>query len=158
VDLRFESNYPPVDTLEKLIRHCTWANLAWIERLGELPDQERLHQLMSHVLLSQQVWFQRIAEEALDRDIWRVLSGTDMRTLHERHAQLYKQLQQHDQWKRVSYQRFTGEQYESAVSDILLHLCLHGMHHRGQMARYAGERRIPVPNTDFVNFCIINRV
>jgi uncharacterized damage-inducible protein DinB len=47
-----------------------------------------------------------------------------------------------------------GEQYQSPISDILLHLTLHGAHHRGQMATYASDAGKSPINTDYVQYCL----
>jgi uncharacterized damage-inducible protein DinB len=148
-----------VTSLNRLVDHCTWANEQWITRLFQAtPTESRLHQLMSHVLLSEQVWFQRVAGEPLDTDIWRPLKSDEMRDLHNRNTTIYRDLVDGDLRRDIEYTRFTGEHYCSPVSDIVLHLCLHGMHHRGQMARTASELKVARPNTDFINYCIVNRL
>ena len=145
------------DYLRRLVDHGHWANERWMTQLdNQLLSDERLRQLMSHILLSEQVWFQRISGAPLDREIWRTLGTSEMQALHARNRVTYEDLLGHARDRRIAYERFTGERYASTVSDILLHLCLHGMHHRGQMARHASERQLPAPNTDFLNYCIVN--
>jgi hypothetical protein len=58
----------------------------------------------------------------------------------------------------IAYKRFTGEEYQSPVADILLHLALHGAHHRGQMATYVSSKGAKPFNTDFVQFCLLHGV
>jgi uncharacterized damage-inducible protein DinB len=149
---------PRTNHLASLVDHAVWANHEWIVRLERQATEARLYELMSHILLSEQVWFQRIRGEPLDREIWRTLNPAEMSGLHERNRGVYDQLLSSDLHRQIAYQRFTGEHYESPVSDIVLHLCLHGAHHRGQMARYASEQKIAAPNVDFINYCIVHRV
>jgi DinB family protein len=51
-----------------------------------------------------------------------------------------------------------GEEYQSPVSDILLHLSLHGTHHRGQMATYVSGKGAKPINTDYIQYCLSNRL
>jgi uncharacterized damage-inducible protein DinB len=54
--------------------------------------------------------------------------------------------------------RFTGEKYRSPISDILVHLSHHGAHHRGQMAMHISAEGVTPINTDFIQFCLVNRL
>ena len=145
--------------LAKLVQHCTWANQVWIDLIAEANADSRdeyLSRRISHILLGEQAWFQRIMRQEVDRDIWRVMAVDEMRRHHQLHVQHYAAFLAGDIQQIVEYRRFTGEEYRSSVGDILLHLCSHGMHHRGQMATHASHNGLAVPNTDFINFCIVN--
>ena len=98
---------------------------------------------VSHILLGEQAWFQRIAGETLDRDIWRAMSIAQLREMHQTHERTYERLLGSDLDRIVSYQRFTGEKYQSSVSDIVLHLVTHGAHHRGQVAAHVAANGRP---------------
>jgi uncharacterized damage-inducible protein DinB len=146
--------------LAKLVQHCSWANQVWIDLIAQAtPDSrdEYLSRMISHVLLGEQAWFQRIMRQELDRDIWRVMPVAEMRERHQLHTQHYATLLAGELQQPVEYRRFTGEEYRSSIGDILLHLCTHGMHHRGQMAAHASKNGLALPNTDFINFCIVNK-
>lgn len=145
--------------LEKLVRHCIWANQTWTTAIeNDVPDDPYLMRLMSHVLLAEQIWFQRIRSEATDPNVWNVLPLVDIQTIQARHVALYAAIVDGDLERIVAYQRFTGERYRSSVADILLHLCTHGAHHRGQMASYtSGLGRTP-PNADFIHFCMAHQL
>jgi uncharacterized damage-inducible protein DinB len=109
---------------------------------------------LSHILRGERVWLQRVTGEAPSPDLWSPLSPTDVETLQARHTTAFAGLLAGDLDRVVAYQRFTGERYQSSVADILMHLCTHGAHHRGQMATYASGRALVAPNVDFINFCI----
>ena len=74
------------------------------------------------------------------------------------HRRTITRLLGEDLGRIVSYRRFTGEAYQSPVRDILLHLVLHGGHHRGQMATHVSGRGLRPINTDFIQFCLIHRL
>jgi uncharacterized damage-inducible protein DinB len=145
--------------LGKLVQHCNWANQAWIDLIAQATADARdeyLSRMISHVLLGEQAWFQRIMRQEIDRNIWRVMPVDEMRQRHQLHVQHYAALLGGDVQRIVEYRRFTGEEYRSSIGDILLHLCTHGMHHRGQMAAHASKQGLAKPSTDFINFCIVN--
>ena len=75
-----------------------------------------------------------------------------------RHAALYRELLVGNLDRVISYKRFTDEVYQSPVSDILLHLTLHGAHHRGQMATCVSKQGKPPINTDFIQCCLLHGV
>jgi uncharacterized damage-inducible protein DinB len=145
--------------LAKLVGHTIWANDAWIRFIeAHCPDDTAIRERISHVLLGERVWFQRIAGEQPDRDIWTVMSVAALHTMQEAHRATYMRLLSGDTARSVTYRRFTGEAYRSPVSDILMHLGVHGAHHRGQLATLASARGLKPVNTDFVQFCLTHRV
>lgn len=140
--------------LDKLIEHCIWANGKWNEYLsGELSDDAYLSRMISHVILSEQAWFQRIKAQEVDKDIWRTLPSNDLSKLYEKHKKVYHNLLKGDIDRLISYRRFNGDEGRATVSDILSHLCTHSAHHRGQMASYVSGKGLDVPNTDFIHHC-----
>ena len=145
--------------LWKLIHHCTWANEVWIRFIRDnCPDDEYLLKRMSHVLLGEQAWFQRMSGEEPDRDIWRVMTIPEPWVVLDRHRSFYHDVLSGSVDRVIAFKRFTGEEYQSSVSDILLHLCLHGTHRRGQMATYVSSKGMKPIDADFVQFCIVNRL
>jgi len=140
-------------TLSTLVRHTVWANAKWIALLGGCPaPPAELLRIMSHVLLGEQAWFQRLAEDTPDRDIWRTLSPGALLDMHAQHARRYRALLDADLDRIVEFVRFTGEHGRSSVRDILVHLALHGAHHRGQLAARATAYGLSFPNTDLIAF------
>jgi uncharacterized damage-inducible protein DinB len=143
--------------LSKLIRHCNWANEAWIDFIGrKCPTDEYLLQRMSHILLGEQAWFQRLDGADPDPSLWNLMTIPQLRDKQKEHQQIYARVLNGDLNRVVGYTRFTGERYQSPVADILVHLALHGTHHRGQMAINASGKGLKPINTDFIQFCLLN--
>ena len=148
-----------MDYLERLVRHSIWANESWIAFIAEkLAADEYLLKRMSHILLGEQAWFQRIRGEVPDRQIWRTFDVDALKVLQKHHRSIYEELLLGELDRVIDYQRFTGEKYQSPVSDILLHLSLHGAHHRGQMATHASSAGVSPINTDFIQFCLTQKL
>lgn len=143
-----------MDNLKKLIKHCIWANNSWIQFLSGInSDAEYLNNMMSHILLSEQAWFQRISAVKVDREIWNTLSIKELEELHQRHTKTFDEFLDQNLNKVINYRRFNGEAQSAEVSDILLHLCTHGAHHRGQMASFASNQGMEVIKTDYIHYC-----
>lgn len=58
----------------------------------------------------------------------------------------------------IHFRRATGEEYHGTVADIICHLVTHGYHHRGQLAAHFARRGVDYPNTDYIDFLIVNRL
>jgi hypothetical protein len=110
-----------------------------------------LPKLVAHSEWANKVWRGFIAESAPSDDWLRQRISHIM--LGERADLLTRDLTQ-----MIAFQRFTGEKYESPIADILLHLILHGSHHRGQMATHASAAGLRAINTDYVEYCRIHRL
>jgi uncharacterized damage-inducible protein DinB len=144
-----------MSTLDKLIDHCNWANSEWISYAAQLfPADDFVLVRLSHILLGERAWFQRIDGTAVDRNVWHTMTIPALREVHARHAAQYRELLAGDLERVVAYKRFTGEEYQSPVSEILLHLTLHGAHHRGQIATYVSNQGKQPINTDFIQYCL----
>jgi len=149
----------PTHGLKRLTEYSCWANEAWINFIEKAdPADEFLVTRMSHILLGEDAWFQRIAGVGVDRNVWSVLTFDQMRKRLAQHHDMYESLLRSDLSRVVDYVRFTGERYRSPVSDILAHLSHHGAHHRGQMATHISARGVTPINTDFIQFCLVNRL
>ena len=143
--------------LSKLVRHCNWSNEAWIDFIANNcpTDEFQLHRI-SHILLGEHAWFQRVNGEEPDPDIWQLMTIPQLREKQRHHEKTYANIIRGDLARIVTYTRFTGERYQSPVTDILLHLTLHGTHHRGQMATDASAKGLKPINTDFIQFCLLH--
>lgn len=143
--------------LSKFVRHCLWANAAWIEFVGaNLMADDYAVRRISHILLGERAWFQRIAGVDPDPEIWLALSLDALREVQAVHERTYNEYLRGDLERIVSFTRFTGERYASPVGDILTHLVTHGAHHRGQLVAHVATLGGVVPNTDFIQFCLTN--
>ena len=137
--------------------HCVWANRTWLCFVADqAPSDEWLRRRLSHILLGERAWFQRIRGEEPGREIWSLLTIPQLEDLSAAHEQIFTGLLDGDVGRVVPFQRFTGERYQSPVGDILLHLTLHGAHHRGQMAAYASAAGIAPVNTDLIEYCRVH--
>jgi uncharacterized damage-inducible protein DinB len=139
--------------LAGVVSHCRWANRAWLEFIAGTPSSDEwLWQRLSHILLGERAWFQRIHGDAPDRQIWTRLPHPELERLADAHDRLYAECLAGDLARVIAFQRFTGEKGQLPIADILTHLVLHGAHHRGQMATHASALGLTPINTDFVRY------
>lgn len=118
------------------------------------PYDARAVTLVSHILLGERAWFDRMDQREPNRAIWRPLPVEVQREMQRVHEWRYEGLLAVDPDTPIEYQRFTGERYISSIADILRHLVTHGAHHRGQLAAHVSSRGVAPINTDFLRYCM----
>ena len=145
--------------LLRLVEQSVWANRQWIEFVYSQPDQEtRPHELLCHIIVSDRIWFERIANEQKTKTSFPVLTKDELLRSLEENRQTYQKLIATRLEDDIHFKRGSGEEYHARVADIIHQLITHGYHHRGQLAAYYARKAVPYPNTDHINFLIVNRL
>jgi uncharacterized damage-inducible protein DinB len=145
------------DYLERLFRHMAWADTHALEALRKAADASGLaHAELAHVLGTEHVWLARLEGHPATVAVWPTLSIDDCAALaQETNAGFSAFLEREDDItleRNVHYRNSAGRDFDSKVSDILLHVALHGSYHRGKVAaalRGAGAEPAP---TDYIGF------
>src|SRR4026207_1508336 len=108
-----------MDQLSKLVAHCTWANRAWLQFVvDKAPSDDWLRRRLSHIMLGARAWFQRIHGQEPGRDIWALLPVLQLEQWSGERGRIFAGLLDGESARVVSFQRFTGERYQSPVADI----------------------------------------
>jgi uncharacterized damage-inducible protein DinB len=141
--------------LSRLVAHLGWADNLVLESLRPDADAGAL-ELFGHILGAEAVWLSRVKGEKPDVPVWPSIGLDECAALAERTreeiAAFVARLTPADLARPVSYVNSAGRQFTSTVEDILLHICLHGAYHRGQIARalrQAGQKPNP---TDYIAY------
>lgn len=144
-----------METIIKMYQHLDWANLRIFETLktiGNLNSEAK--RLFSHILLAEEVWLHRI--KGLDSNpqaIWTELSLEECSSLMEKNKQGYsKLLAGLFETDVIVYKNSNGQEFSTAVKDILTHVALHGQYHRGQINRLLREEGSEPVNVDYITF------
>ena len=144
------------DALEKLVRHANWANLTLVDFLiAAKIDDPAILKLVCHIGHGETAWFQRIYAQPVNPDVFRIVPLAELRALFAELETLYAEQLRSDLSRVLAYKRFNGDEHASSVGDILMHVCTHGFHHRGQIASLLSKLGKKMPNLDFINFCRI---
>lgn len=143
--------------LTQLIAHLAWADdrvLAALRSATE-PDPSCL-EVFAHVLAAEHVWLARLQGKSPRHPVWPALSLEECAGLvqaNQRELTAYvAALGPSDLTRGITYKNSAGQEFTSILEDILLHVCLHGSYHRGQIAwalRRGGG--VPMP-TDYIAF------
>ena len=144
--------------LRRLFAHLEWADRRTLEALrrAEVPPPRAI-ELLAHVLGSEHNWLSRIEQRPPSAPVWPTPTVDDCeRLMHETHADWERFLAactDADLERMVHYANSAGAEFDSRISDILLHVCLHGANHRGQVSallRAAGAEPLPGDYIAFV--------
>ena len=143
--------------IRKLVDHLKWADAATLRSLRDAPNPgERALQLYAHIVGAEAVWLARIAERSPDIAVWPALSLEEAATLAEHNARelerLAASLGPDDLGRAIAYRNSAGKAFRSTLEDILLHVCLHGTYHRGQIAMLIRDGQGDPAPTDYIAF------
>ena len=144
-----------VSHLERLFAYDHWANR---EVLASLQKAEkplgRSIQLLAHIVSAQRLWFERLTAHPQTLPVWPNLTLAEC---EGEAADLYRQFQRYLQQRddaalseNVTYTNSAGQSYTSKVEDILMHVIMHSVYHRGQIAAEMRATGFPPASTDFI--------
>lgn len=151
---------PPAEAssdAQTLLQYTHWANGRVLDTLRSADVvPERILELMSHLLRTQDVWYGRVADTThADLDFWAVDDLTTCAERAENSMERWRSLVA-DRTDRldqpVLYTNSSGTAFETPLHDILRHVVNHGTHHRAQIALLLREAGIPPPATDYIFF------
>jgi uncharacterized damage-inducible protein DinB len=141
--------------LTRLIDHLVWADRRAAAALESLPDGDANALLLyAHVVGAEAVWIARITGDAVP-SAWEPLDLDECRGAADRcHQQLRALLNDPRRTtdERIHYVNSRGEAFDNSVDEILHHVVMHGMYHRGQimlLARAGGGTPLA---TDFIAY------
>ncbi|WP_316811715.1 DinB family protein [Pedobacter heparinus] len=142
--------------LERLCRYNNWANASLLDTLMTNSDtiSESCMLLFSHIVNAQTIWFKRINGIAPGVSVWQMNDLETCKVLLEQSANALSEITsgEIENTPIIKYTISTGQHYETAVSDILLHVFNHGTYHRAQIAKEMKLQNIKPINTDYINF------
>lgn len=140
---------------DKLFEFNEWANNKLVSSLkNQNITDENVLRLLSHLIISEQVWLQRLAgTESKGKNIWQVLTLSECETIMFENQKKFKVLiDQTDLSGNIIYKNSKGIEYTNSTSDILIHVLFHATYHRGQIAKEVRMlNKVPVL-TDYIAF------
>lgn len=141
--------------LNQMLAHLEWADERTTRSLlqAEQPPEEAL-KLFSHVLGAEERWLSRMEARDPQLEVWPELDAhACARQAAENAAKLRQFVQNLPEGgleRVVHYTVSNGTSFATRVDDILIHMCLHGAYHRGQVALLLRRNgNVPIP-TDYI--------
>jgi uncharacterized damage-inducible protein DinB len=141
--------------LVRLLRYDIWANGETVESLRQGPPPARSLKWMGHIVAAEYLWLARLRQEPARLSVWPDLPVEECAAcLGELSGMWHEYLANAGPRRlaeQVAYTNSKGEEWTSAVEDILTHVTIHSAYHRGQIAsdlRAAGQTPA---YTDFIH-------
>ncbi len=146
-----------LEYFKRLYAHARWADARTLHAIvASEHAPARALEIFAHVLAAEHVWLSRIRGTAPRVAVSPALSIAECDTLmqenHSGYAALLDELDAAGLERPVTARHSSGQEFTSAVRDILTQVAMHAAYHRGQVAalvRAAGDEPQP---TDFIAF------
>jgi uncharacterized damage-inducible protein DinB len=143
--------------LQRLFEHMAWADAKAVAAVQKAKGASKLaHSELAHVLGCEHVWLTRLEQRPATVAVWPSLSVDECVALAEENREKFAVFLEHQDAesleRTVHYRNSAGAEFDTKVSDILLHVALHGSYHRGKVAAaLRGDGAEPAP-TDYIGF------
>lgn len=141
-----------MDMLNHIFDHQAWADLRTLASLRAPGVPPKVLRLFAHIIAAETIWADRIAGIPQSSEVW---PDFDVEVLEKSVQTLTKRFRdfcRSDTSRMVHYTNSDGHQFSTSVSDILVHVALHGAYHRGQIAQLIREADFEPAPTDYIEF------
>jgi uncharacterized damage-inducible protein DinB len=146
-------------TLLRLFDHLAWADARALSAIETLPEAsaERVQaaRLYAHHAAAAHVWLARLEGRAAEHPVWPDLALEAARDLAAQSIAGLRGLAAGDTGalgREIEYRTTTGQVYRNSLGDVLTHVGLHAMYHRGQIAMLVRQGGGTPAATDFIVF------
>lgn len=145
--------------LLRMLEHMYWADrrtLAGLQK-GGAADAGRALKLIGHVIAAEAVWLARLQDEDWTRvQIWPEWSldecAARQNKIEEGYRAFFDSIPDDRLESTIDYRNSKGDRFQTAISDVLMHVAMHGTWHRGQIAMNVRDAGGEPVNSDFVTF------
>ena len=140
----------------QLFDYDHWGNQAALASLSSLAGSaEKPLKVFGHVLGAQHVWRARFDNpNPPNAKPWPALTQEECRSVidevHQRWVELLDQLSDDKLDQNLVYHTTHGAKFETPIRDVLTHLLMHSVYHRGQVAAAVREGVGKPALTDYV--------
>jgi uncharacterized damage-inducible protein DinB len=142
-----------ISFLGRLIDHLEWANTRVVEGLRSSPGSDpRALEYFAHIVGCEHRWLTRIGGREPAHAIWPTLSVEQCAELARVNVAELRSALHDDLTREIAYRNSAGIAFVTPLEDILTHVVLHGMYHRGQVSllvRQGGGEPVP---SDFISY------
>lgn len=146
-----------IEHLRELFIYNDWANRRIITHLKSSPSLQA-HKLLAHIIVTEGEYFERLhGKDSTGFDFWQELPLEELSKLAHENAEKYeKLLNEFDDeglGQIVKYRTSEGVAVQNTFREVLTHVLLHSMNHRGQVnAAIRADHFTPI-STDYIIYC-----
>lgn len=146
-----------LEHLRELFQYNDWANRRLVRSLKESGCEKAITYL-SHVLITEKEYFERLyGKDSTGFDFWQELSIEELSDLARETAQLYEKLldkfDDEGLGQIIFYCTSKGKEVKNDFREILTHVLLHSMNHRGQILTILRQEGFEPPVLDYIIYC-----
>ena len=140
-----------------------WANRKLLQTVLLLPDKTEALRLFSHLISSQDKWYNRVTGKENDGDLKWYGDVFSEHEIEKRWKESYKKwfllLASTTEERLEDYVYFLrqadGKRMKVKLRDIIFQLNCHSIHHRAQINKIISAQGLPVPVTDYIFTAIL---
>jgi uncharacterized damage-inducible protein DinB len=146
-----------LETFRRMWDHAAWADGLLLSELEAMhPPPALAWREYAHVLGAESVWLDRLLHRPTRYAVWPELSIAEASSLaaslRAEYSAYVAALSADTLDEQVSYVNTAGQSFATPVSDILLHVALHGQYHRGKINLLFRQAHLPPAPTDYIAF------
>ena len=130
-----------MDLMRHFARQFTyddWANRETLASLRAPAPPASLVKTMAHIVAAESLWLTRVRNEPPALPVWPDMSLVQLEphlaSLARGWQGFLTGLAASDLSRPIAYKNSQGEEWVSALSDVMAHVVLHSSYHRGQIA------------------------
>jgi uncharacterized damage-inducible protein DinB len=151
------------DAIVRLLAHMEWADEQVYARCHDAhAEVEVAHlteavRLYAHVVACEKLWYLRLQkQDSRVQKVWPTMSLDACAKLGRESVAAFKSyidgLADADLATPIPYVNSQGSPFTNTIGDILIHVMIHGAHHRGQIATTLRRVGIEPPAVDYIVF------
>ena len=142
--------------LRRLFSYDAWANKEVLLSLQKIEGPPaRSIQLLAHIVSAERLWLERIEAQPQTMPVWPSLTlaqcERELETLSDGYRRYLSAIGEEDLTKKIKYTNSKGESFLNEMQDILTHVIMHSVYHRGQIASDVRSMGFQPAYTDFIH-------
>jgi uncharacterized damage-inducible protein DinB len=142
-----------IEHFRRLFAYDDWANREVVAALREAGSPPaRPLKLMGHLLSAERLWLERLRHQEQTYPVWPVFTVQQCEKQAAELGSLWNKYLDDvgDGSGTVTYRNTKGETWSSRIEDTLMHVIMHSVYHRGQIAASMRDSGLIPASTDFI--------
>jgi uncharacterized damage-inducible protein DinB len=145
-----------MDHIRSLVDHMAWADDRVLESLRQPAIPPRALEIYAHVLGAEHVWLARLEGRMPTVAVWPKMTMVECERVARENQTAFlgyvNRLTSADLRRTVHYRNSAGQEFDTPIEDILVHVAMHGSYHRGQVTLLVRDAGAEPQPTDFIAF------